>query len=615
VSSLVNLASGNAITSTNLTGAGYTLTAVPDSAKLNTIADILASCVNSIGTADFNGSCNTLFTDVTPTGGTKPTDVLQAAVDMSLNPISNNAAGSAANLTALYNLSTATGSPFPGLSAAPTDWTLGIQYQDNAGAFLLKAQNVAIDSSGNVWVLSNANNSSGVTGAGGLVEMSPTGTPLSVVTSLNVDGPNNSSAVESSLKTTSTSYYLNNTLFTSNFNSTNASVAPTLNPRNLAIDTNNNIWFSISSSATDATTTQVANGAIFEYIPGGSPSSHGFSTGKGAYGVAIDGNNNVFVSQQSSSAYFGMYEFPGGSFAAPYAFPIPTATAGTAGTTGANSYFAAEYLAVDTSGNLWATIGAGTPTAALELAAITAPAACTPTAPATNCLAQATTSTSANTYNSVALSGSLNSYGIAAGKNNMNISNLGSSTSLMTNYFTLTPTSTANPPSSIVATSYGSATTVSATKAMAVDGAGNVWVGSANASNSAGSTVAFGGISEFTSAGVALSPASSTVSVQTPPGFNHANAVANTPATGCTAPCAATYTNVGLGSVSSVAIDPSGNVWLANNVQYAAAVPVSSTNPGTPVVPSSVYELVGAGVPTVTPIALALKNGTVGAKP
>ena len=54
---------------------------------------------------------------------------------------------------------------------------------------------------------------------------------------------------------------------------------------------------------------------------------------------------------------------------------------------------------------------------------------------------------------------------------------------------------------------------------------------------------------------------------------------------------------------SRLTIDPSGNVWVANDVAAMASVG------------SSVFELVGAASPTVTPIALALKNGTVGAKP
>jgi DNA-binding beta-propeller fold protein YncE len=47
-----------------------------------------------------------------------------------------------------------------------------------------------------------------------------------------------------------------------------------------------------------------------------------------------------------------------------------------------------------------------------------------------------------------------------------------------------------------------------------------------------------------------------------------------------------------------IGVDPSGNIWVANNTATGG-----------------VFEIVGAAAPTVTPIALALKNGTIGAKP
>ena len=50
---LVNVATGQAVTSATLngsgTGTGLSITATPESAKLNTIANILSACVNSDG--------------------------------------------------------------------------------------------------------------------------------------------------------------------------------------------------------------------------------------------------------------------------------------------------------------------------------------------------------------------------------------------------------------------------------------------------------------------------------------------------------------------------------------------------------------------------------------
>jgi hypothetical protein len=80
---LVSTATGAAVTSATLngtgTGTGLAITATPESAKLNTIANVLAACVNSDGGS--SSPCQTtLFPDVTPTGGTQATDTLQAAV-------------------------------------------------------------------------------------------------------------------------------------------------------------------------------------------------------------------------------------------------------------------------------------------------------------------------------------------------------------------------------------------------------------------------------------------------------------------------------------------------------------------------------------------------------
>src|ERR1019366_7410391 len=99
-------------------------------------------------------NCSTLFADVVPTGGVPPTDTLQAAVYMSLNPTSNNASGSAANLTALYGLASAS-PPFVGVSTQPSDWTLGIQYSGPAvvtTTVLNMPYQLLADGSGNIWI-------------------------------------------------------------------------------------------------------------------------------------------------------------------------------------------------------------------------------------------------------------------------------------------------------------------------------------------------------------------------------------------------------------------------------------------------------------------------------
>jgi len=104
--------------------------------------------------------------------------------------------------------------------------------------------------------------------------------------------------------------------------------------------------------------------------------------------------------------------------------------------------------------------------------------------------------------------------------------------------------------------------------AVSIDGAGNAWVTNTESSVLIAQTgqPEQGGLSEFTNAGAPV-----------------------TPSTG--------YVSDSLTSPQSVAVDGSGNVWLRNS---------GST---------SVTAFVGVGAPVATPLALAIKNGTLGAGP
>jgi hypothetical protein len=412
VNNLVKFSTGAAVTSASLTGAAGTVTATPESAKLNTVADILASCVNSLGTTDPDGYCNTLFSDVVPTGGTPPTDTLQAAVYMSLNPTSNNTNGSTTNLAALYALQTGTGAPFIGASAQPTDWTIGIQY---TGATPLNdPQNIAADASGNIWVI----NHNGTTSAS-LTELSPTG--ASVVNVTVIDGQN-----------------------------INA-----LQPRNEAIDTNGNIWFDNTSSPSHFLEYNVASpSSSIDVLPagGGSP-----------YGVAIDGNNNVFYTHESSSASATVEEFLGGTLSSSAEVEYGLYSPG-----GTNQQ--PEYAALDPSGNLWMTNG--TSTSGLEsnifqMSAYNGATACT----VFPCVASTTGDTTlTQTYTDMVTStGGVPAlsepYGIAAGTAGTGIW-LGNQSGNTVTHMT----------STTAGTNYGSATSLNKPQYVAIDGAGNVWV-------------------------------------------------------------------------------------------------------------------------------------------
>jgi hypothetical protein len=514
VNNLVNTTTGQAVTSAALTNGGLSLTATPESAKLYTIANILAACVNSDGSG--TSPCQTtLFSSVTPAGGAAPTDTLQAAVYMSQNPTSNNANTSATNMAALYGLQTGT-APFVGVGTQPNDWTIGIQYTDTtAGTLLTEPMSVAADVLGNIWVL----NGNTTTSVGSLVELSPSGTPIVNALTSTTAGAGIGAAV----------------------------------PRNLAIDLTGNVWV----------TTSTGSAYVFEYLPGSGTSST-FATSKSSYGIAIDGNNNVFVGSESATAHFELFEFPGGNIADPIEYPIASSTPGTAGVNGTNGFILPEYMAFDTSGNLWMSNGSGSPSSGpvnqvVQLSNINNSACLSGPFP---CLL--TTSLTQNTYTGYTLGSPTTPFGLAAGATSMWYADSGSGNSLTS--LSLTG-STINS-----GTSYGSPASFTSPHYVAVDGAGNVWATNKNTSP--------GTVSELNSAGTVLSPIPVSPAV-TPTGFSH----------------------VGLASAQGITIDASGNVWAADNVA------AGGTDANT------VFEIVGSAAPTVTPIALALKNSAVGQKP
>jgi hypothetical protein len=104
-----------------------------ETTKINTIADVLAACMNSV--SQTSTTCTSLFTYAIPPSPavtsqpaatfTTATDTLQALWYMLANP-SN---GGSSNLTQLYGLIAANGAPFqPTAPYQPTDWNIGITF-------------------------------------------------------------------------------------------------------------------------------------------------------------------------------------------------------------------------------------------------------------------------------------------------------------------------------------------------------------------------------------------------------------------------------------------------------------------------------------------------------
>jgi hypothetical protein len=127
---------------------GVALTATPagngvvPQGTINALANILASCVGSNGPS--STPCSTLLMNAAANGvaGILPSDTATAAINIAHNP--------ASNVATLYTLALAgTPSFSPGLSAAPNDFTVGLQF---SGGGLTESQRIVIDGSGDAWV-------------------------------------------------------------------------------------------------------------------------------------------------------------------------------------------------------------------------------------------------------------------------------------------------------------------------------------------------------------------------------------------------------------------------------------------------------------------------------
>lgn len=120
---------------------GNSKSIVPQS-KIYTLADILATCVNTSSSS--STQCTALFAaaaTVAPSGGSQPaTDEANAIFNIVHNPT--------ANVSTLFSLLPSSPVFQPYMSSAPTDWTLPVVYQGVVGTPV----NIAFDTSGNAWL-------------------------------------------------------------------------------------------------------------------------------------------------------------------------------------------------------------------------------------------------------------------------------------------------------------------------------------------------------------------------------------------------------------------------------------------------------------------------------
>jgi hypothetical protein len=270
--SLVNIGTGAS------PGVVPAIASIP-SVEVNTLADILSSCVNTEGSTSSTANCGRLFRAATPAGGVTPADTAAAALDIARNP--------GHNVGAIFNCLPSSGDYQPTLPYAPSDWTVAINYVSPAFS---TPSDLAIDSLGNAWVLS-------VPGGGPTTNVSILNTsgisatfpqPLVRLSHLALDSYDDAwltnNASSNVVELTSSGTRVSSNPFTG---------AGIQGPGMLAFDGYGSVWVANGGPTVSKLS---ANGA------GLSPSG-GYSTGgaSGPSALALDTSGNVWIANNSNS--------------------------------------------------------------------------------------------------------------------------------------------------------------------------------------------------------------------------------------------------------------------------------------------------------------------------
>ena len=296
---------------------------VPQSA-INTVANILAACVNSTGPG--STACTTLLANAKSNGstGTTATDTATAAINIAHN------AGK--NVAALYALAPASPPFAPSLATVPNDFTLAIQY-DGTTSGTYGPNSIGIDGSGNIWL---TNSTAAFTFP--VSELSTLGAPLSPATGWASGTGGFLAGVQIDLNQNAwVADEFNGPL--TKFNPSGAQLSPAggftgggmTGPTGLTIDGNGNVWVvnynnilsKFSSSGTALSPTGFTGGGLNN--PGA---------------VAVDQNGNVWVANQVSGGG-SLSEFSNSGVV------ISTTPFTGGGLNNANS------MAIDSSNNIW----------------------------------------------------------------------------------------------------------------------------------------------------------------------------------------------------------------------------------------------------------------------
>jgi hypothetical protein len=299
--------------------------AVVPQALINSIANTALSCVNSAGPT--SGGCPTLF-GATTSGGTAPTNVFSALVNLAKNPTLNSTltGATAVTSTAFLAAGASANSSFysPNLSAAtaPADWSIGIDYPSGQGAVtgtqgLTHPTFSALDTN-DVYYVGNQDAATAPTTSnlgsfdsnGTLIGFTPNNLVEPSVLAVTADALGNvyqvtGVAATPALQFASTSGTLSPT-------SVPITSTATVGSLNAAVDRANNLWISFNSST-------VAN--LYE-MPAGSTAATATAViaTPAPLGIGIDPDQNIWLvdSDPTKQNFTTIYENTGTSASPAY---------------------------------------------------------------------------------------------------------------------------------------------------------------------------------------------------------------------------------------------------------------------------------------------------------
>jgi hypothetical protein len=338
---LVNITTGAPLTTTP-SGTGT----VPYQ-TINTLANILAACVNTTGgsASDATGgsptACGQLFYDTTTSGGTAPTNTVQAALNLVHNP-AIDPGGNLYNLIQSYT-------PFnPFLGSTPADWTLPIIF---TGGGMSNLYDIAVDGNNNIWAVSDGAQSS----TGGCT--SATGSSVFEMTNLGV--------IKSGSKGYTSSTYLfcpfgvtldtsGNAWVTQDYagksylvkitsTGTVSGITPTTGDggyfNNGAFDASGNLWLS-NYTTNYISKYNVSANSWTKYTGGGVTADNAAATHNESWGVAADGLGHMWFADNDATGLVSEFNVSNG-----------TAVSSTGYSAGSIAY--PLRLAVDQNNTVW----------------------------------------------------------------------------------------------------------------------------------------------------------------------------------------------------------------------------------------------------------------------